>query len=67
MKRGIGQEVLEGIQAIKRAEFESYKEFANSVGCLIAEGPEVMTKEQLYDAIKNAFNRIILKQEERND
>lgn len=35
--------------------------FTDSVACLIAEGSEFMTKEQLYDAIKNVFSRIILK------
>jgi vacuolar-type H+-ATPase catalytic subunit A/Vma1 len=48
-------------------KLEPCEEFASSVACLIAEGSEFMTKEQLYDAIKNAFNRIILKQGERND
>ena len=46
---------------------ETCAEFVSGVACLIAEGSEFMTKEQLYDAIKNAFNRIIHKQEERND
>ncbi len=55
------------LQKINQQEFESYKEFVSGVACLIAEGSEFMTKEQPYDAIKNAFNRIILKQEERND
>lgn len=54
-------------EVMPQKKLESYEEFASSVGCLIAEGSEFMTKEQLYDAIKNAFNRIILKQEERND
>lgn len=41
------------------------KEFVNSVGCLIDEGLKFMPKEQLYVAIKNEYNRIILKQGER--
>jgi len=55
------------LREIDQQEFERYKEFVSSVGCLIAEGSEFMTKEQLYDAIKKAFNRIIIKQEKDND
>ena len=44
-------------------KLESYEEFASRVSCLIAEGSEFMTKVQLYDAIKNDFNEIILKKE----
>lgn len=48
---------------VNQQDFERYQDFASSVACLIAEGSEFMTKEQLYDAIKNVFNRVILKQE----
>lgn len=48
------------LREIDQQEFERYREFVSSVGCLIAEGSEFMTKEQLYDAIKNAFNRVII-------
>jgi hypothetical protein len=48
-------------------KLETCAEFVSGVACLIAEGSEFMTKEQFYDATKNAFNRVILKQEERND
>jgi hypothetical protein len=48
---------------VNQQDFERYQEFASRVSCLIAEGSEFMTKVQLYDAIKNDFNEIILKKE----
>lgn len=55
------------LQEVNQQDFERYQEFASRVSCLIAEGSEFMTKEQLYDAIKNEFNEVILKQEKDND
>ena len=57
----------EKLREVNQQDFERYKEFASRVSCLIAEGSEFMTKEQLYDAIKIAFNRVILKQEKDHD
>ena len=57
----------QNLRRVNQQDFERYQEFASSVSCLLAEGSEFMTKEQLYDAIKNEFNKVILKQEKDHD
>lgn len=36
-----------------------HREFFESVGCLLSEGVEFMTKEQIYQAIKEDFNKAV--------
>jgi len=36
---------------------EIYKDFFESISCLLVEGPEFHTKIELYDAIKSEFER----------
>ena len=55
------------LRELNQQDFERYQEFVSRVSCLIAEGSEFMTKEQLYDAIKKDFNEVILKQEKDHD
>jgi hypothetical protein len=39
---------------------KKYDKLVNSMGCLFAEGVEFMTKTQIYDAIKEDFNKIVM-------
>ena len=51
------------------ADLEKYKKFYESVACLFAEGSELMTKMQMYEAIKREFkltNEDVGNSEEKN-
>lgn len=40
---------------------EIYKEFFESISCLLVEGPEFYNKIELYDSIKSEFKKYIEK------
>ena len=40
-------------------ELMAYKEFFESVSCLFAEGVEFMTRDQIYDAIKEDWQNVM--------